>query len=98
MKYALIFVATLAGCSGDDPPAVDAPGTLCTGQLYDRCSDNAQCMSGNCRMFNNLGAMLCTQACTAGGAACPTQMGTAVECVTNSQICRPAMANACSAP
>jgi hypothetical protein len=105
MKYAVLLVLVLAGCPSDDPPPVDAPavidgpaGTVCTGQLYDRCTSNAQCMSGNCRMFNNLGIMMCTQTCTAGGAACPTQNGAAVECVTNSMICRPASANTCTPP
>ncbi len=106
MKYAVLLLVALAGCPSDeDPPPVDAPATIdgpagnvCTGQLYDRCTSNTQCMSGNCRMFNNLGIMMCTQACTAGGAACPTQNGAAVECVTNSMICRPAGANTCTPP
>ena len=79
--------------------AIDAPtSTTCTGQLYDRCTTNAQCLSGTCRLFNNLGVSLCTQACTVGGAACPTQGGTAVTCVQNSLVCRPAMANTCTPP
>ena len=99
-----------AGCGDDggEPPidaamtvdaAIDAPpSNACTGQLYDLCSDNTQCASNNCRMFNNLGVSLCTQACTPGGTACPTQGSAAVECVQNSMVCRPAGANACTLP
>lgn len=79
--------------------AIDAPmGNVCTGLLYDKCTTNAQCMSGNCRPFNNLGYSLCTQACVPGGAACPTQGGTPVACPTNAMICRPAAGNTCTAP
>ncbi len=90
---------TIDSPAGTVDAAIDAPmGNTCTGLLYDRCTTNAQCMSNNCRPFNNLGYSMCTQACTVGGAACPTQNGTAVTCVTNSMICRPAMANACTPP
>jgi len=81
--------------------AIDAPmSNTCTGQLYDRCTTNTQCMSGTCRMFNSLGVMLCTQACTVGGAACPMQGATAVPCSSGgtSNVCRPAAANTCTPP
>jgi len=85
--------------AGTVDAAIDAPmSNVCTGLLYDRCTTNAQCMSNNCRPFNNLGYSLCTQACTVGGAACPTQNGTAVQCANNSLVCRPAAANACTPP
>jgi len=105
MRHALLLLAVLTGCPSEDPPPVDAPimidspaGAVCTGQLYDRCSSNTQCMSGVCRMFNNLGVMLCTQVCTPGGAACPTQGAAAVQCPANSMICRPDAANTCTPP
>lgn len=110
----VFFTLFLAACSSDDPdplpvdapagtidsPAnVDAPmGNVCTGLLYDKCTTNAQCMSGTCRAFNNLGVSLCTQTCVPGGAACPTQGGVAVQCPTNAMICRPNAANTCTAP
>lgn len=108
MRYAaLVLLTALAGCPGDDPPPPDAPssidapaGNVCTGQLYDPCTASTQCMSGNCRMFNNLGVMLCTEACTVGGAACPMQGATAVPCSSggSSSVCRPAAANTCTPP
>jgi len=83
----------------DSPITIDAPMTnTCTGLLYDRCSMDSQCMSGTCRMFNNLGVMLCTQACTPAGAACPTQGGATVQCPSNAMICRPNAANTCTPP
>ncbi|MEQ1932744.1 MAG: hypothetical protein ABL962_02530 [Fimbriimonadaceae bacterium] len=114
MRHALLLAVTFAAC-GDDgspapidsPAAIDSPmtidspmGNVCIGQIYDRCTSNTQCMSGNCRMFNNLGVMLCTQACTPGGAACPMQGATVVNCSTGggSNVCRPAAANACTPP
>lgn len=110
MRYALLVLVALTGCASDDPAPVDAPkaidsptidapmGNVCTGLLYDKCTTNAQCMSGNCRPFNNLGYSLCTQACVPGGAACPTQGGAAVQCPSNAMICRPAAGNTCTAP
>ena len=113
MRHVLLLVVALTGCPSDDPPPIDSPaaaidspagmidapmGNVCTGLLYDRCSSNAQCMSGVCRMFNNLGVMLCTQVCVPGGTACPMQGATAVLCPANSMICRPNAANTCTPP
>ena len=99
----LVFACgLLAACGGDDggsvidAPASDGASAACTGALYDRCTDNNQCMSGNCRMFNDLGAMMCTEACTPGGAACPMQDGMAVTCSMNSMVCRPVVASTCT--
>ena len=97
--FALALVIALVGCGGDDgdpTPTIDAPaGNACTGALYDPCTDNSQCMSGNCRMFNNTGIQVCTQDCSS--MACPAQGGTAVMCSTGQNtVCRPTMANACT--
>jgi len=92
--------ATIDSPAGTIDAAIDAPmSNVCTGLIYDRCTTNTQCMSGNCRPFNNLGYSLCTQVCVPGGAACPTQNGAAVPCTTgNSNVCRPTAGNACTAP
>lgn len=103
-----IVVALLAGmaCDGGDTPGVDAPGgdgaptidapAMCTGALYDTCTNNTQCMSNNCRLFQQAGLQVCTQTCDAQS-PCPPQNGQAVQC-NNMGICRPQIANACTPP
>lgn len=84
--------------SGSDAaPGSDAgSGSACTNALYDPCTDNAQCTSGNCRAFNmpSPGIQICTQGCSTSN-PCPMQNGVAVEC-TNASVCRPAAANNCT--
>ena len=92
LSLLMIACGVLVACGGDD--GGDAPA--CTGALYDLCTDNTDCMSNNCRMFNDLGVMLCTEACTPGGTACPTQDGAAVNCPMNAMVCRPPAANSCT--
>lgn len=95
MKLLLVIACGLtvsAACSGDDGGSAPA----CTGALYDLCTDNADCTSNNCRMFNDLGVMVCTEACTPGGAACPTQDGAAAQCPMNAMVCRPPAATNCT--
>ncbi len=95
--FAFAFALALSACGGDDAPATPDAATLpaCTGALYDPCTDNSQCMSGNCRVFNNAGIQVCTQDCAS--MACPAQGGTAVACSTGQNtVCRPTMANACT--
>ncbi len=98
-------VASVAGC-GDDggEPSPNDSGTgsdagsaaACTNALYDPCTDNAQCMSTNCRSFNMPapGIQVCTQQCDANN-PCPMQNGQAVQC-TNAGVCRPLAANSCT--
>lgn len=106
--FALGAAAAIGGaCSGDDgsPAPGDGPGTgsdagssaACTNALYDPCTDNSQCTSGNCHMFNmpSPGIKVCTQACSTT-TPCPMQNGMAAECGTNSLICRPPAANNCT--
>lgn len=87
---------------GGDAQLVDAPmpdsgsgsGNACTGAAYDPCTDNAQCASNNCKLFQSAGIQVCTQACDAQ-TTCPTQNGNAVQC-NGMGICRPDAANACT--
>jgi hypothetical protein len=65
----------------------------CTGAVYDPCTDNTQCMSGNCKTFAAAGIEVCTQTCTPGdNTTCP---GTGATC-NNMGICKPAAANTCT--
>lgn len=91
-----IDAAAGSDAGGSDAPGLDAAGTACTNALYDPCTDNTQCTSGNCRAFNMPapGIQVCTQACSAN-TPCPMQNGVAVTC-TNAGVCRPAAANACT--
>ena len=79
---------------GDAPAAPDAAMAACTGALYDGCTGNTKCMSGNCKVFGSAGLEVCTQACSAAN-PCPAQNGTAIPC-NNMGICRPSVANACT--
>jgi hypothetical protein len=63
----------------------------CTGALYDPCTDNTQCMSGNCKAFGGAGIEVCTTTCTPGDNT-PCGAGTC----NNMGICKPNAANACS--
>jgi hypothetical protein len=101
------FLAGACTTGGDDTGGaidaarIDAGGLpVCTGLLYDRCSDTVggtDCMSGICRTFNMLGANGCTQACGAGCPPDPT--GAPVRCNGDGSACRPDnLNNACMAP
>src|SRR5690348_4151025 len=67
---------------GDDTPQTDAPanppidspaGPACTGAVFDPCTSNDQCTSGNCKLFMGDGIQVCTQACTPNdNSTCPT--------------------------
>ena len=71
-------------------------GAACTGAAYDPCTDNAQCTSNNCRLFNGSALQVCTTTCTPGDATtCPMQNGQAATC-NNMGICKPAAANTCT--
>jgi len=63
----------------------------CTGALYDPCTDNTQCMSGNCKAFGGAGIQVCTVTCTVGDNP-PCGAGTC----NNMGICKPNAANSCT--
>ncbi len=71
-------------------------GVACTNAAYDPCSDNTQCTSGKCQLFNGSGFQVCTQTCTPGDpTTCPQQNGQAATC-NNMGICKPLAANTCT--
>jgi len=48
LALALVVLAGIAGCAGDAPPDTEHS---CTGELYDSCLQEHECMSNNCRSF-----------------------------------------------
>jgi hypothetical protein len=79
-----------------DAGAGGSTGATCTGVAYDPCSDNAQCTSNRCQLFNGSALQVCTATCTPGDSTtCPMQNGQAATC-NNMGICKPAAANLCT--
>ena len=101
----LAVALAAAACGGDDGPsdgtaldagvdAVAAP--VCSGAVYEPCTDDASCTSGMCRQFNMLGGQfLCTQACTGG---CPAINGSPVICNTMGTYCKATQVATCTPP
>ena len=93
----LVMLAALAACdnggTGSGLPDANLNLPMCTGQPYDSCNTNAECMSNNCHLFASDAIQVCTQACSAT-TPCPTLNGAAATC-NNKGICKPPGANAC---
>lgn len=98
-KFALALVLAVCACGGDDTNqgTPDAPpGPMCTKALYDLCMTNDDCMSGNCRFYNELNFSACTQSCTVGmDTTCPLDAAGQQPKCNNQGICRPTVANNC---
>jgi len=98
LPFALVLAFGLASaCSGDKPPDPDANpnGPLCTGQLYDSCVTEHECMSGLCHVFSAEGIQVCTTMCTVGtDTPCIVTGGQAGTCGATG-VCTPPAANAC---
>jgi hypothetical protein len=95
-----VVVAVIAGCetkAEKPPPDADPSAPLCTGVVYDNCTSNTQCMSGDCHLFSGE-FQVCTQPCTAGdNSTCPLSSGMTPKC-NNRGICKPAVNNMCRPP
>jgi hypothetical protein len=95
----IVLVAACGGGGSDPPPQVDAPDNLpaCTRAVYDPCTTNDECESGNCHLFMMDGIQVCTQPCTPNdNSTCPTdEAGQESEC-NNRGICKPTVENACA--
>ncbi len=101
----LVVSLTLAACGGgEDPPPADTAqpsdtggGNACTNADYDPCTDNTQCTSGNCHLFQQSGFQVCSPACTAGdNTTCPVDSSGANGQCNNMGICKPLAANDCT--
>jgi hypothetical protein len=80
----VMLVAAAFGCAGDSP----ASSNKCTGELYDPCIAEHQCISGLCRNFAADSFQVCSQACDAAN-PCPT----GGECDVD--VCKPAAPKDC---
>ncbi len=93
----IVLVLSMAACEtgGAGTPLPDANLSLpmCTGMVYDSCTTNTQCMSMNCKLYDQDAIQVCTQACDASH-PCPMQNGAAATC-NNRGLCKPPTANAC---
>ena len=92
----LVVACLLVACSGSTPPEIDAnpAGPLCSGQLYDSCFEEHDCMSNLCQNFQTAGIQVCSQACSDTN-PCPDSTQGAVVCDTDVGACRPAVVNHC---
>jgi hypothetical protein len=105
---AMVFLwmsVSLAACGGDDggspmAPDADLSLPLCTGEVYDACTDTAgasDCGDGlQCHYFETAALTVCVPACDDAN-PCPDQAGVEVRC-NNMGRCRPDMGNECRAP
>ncbi len=91
-----------AACTNSHGTPTDAPmmgsgsGSMCTGAVYDPCTDNTQCMSSMCHLYTATNLQVCTQSCTAGNnTTCPTDVTGVNGTCNNMGNCKPAAANNC---
>ena len=106
LAFAFVVAAACSGGGGGDdgPPPVDSNNTVdmptgpaCTGAVYDPCTDNTQCASGNCHLFMQSAFQVCVQACTPGdNTTCPVDKTGANGACNNMGICKPAGPNNCT--
>lgn len=96
----ITFAAILGACTDSTTtPPVDAAADssaarTCKGVAYDPCSNDDQCMSGNCHLFNDLGVSVCTVACTATAPCAPDANGNQPKC-NMMGTCKPTVKNSC---
>src|SRR5262245_48555813 len=97
MRISIPCLALLvaAGCAGDPPPG---SGRACSGDLYDACLQEHDCMSNNCRSFQGDGIQVCTQGCSASVPCPKTSDDKTVMCDMETGSCKPPAANACTRP
>jgi hypothetical protein len=114
MLRLVLVLLVLGGCDeGADPqPQIDAPaevdapmttdgpvGTACTGAAYDPCTENTQCMSNRCHLYQAQNLQVCVPTCTPGdNSTCPVDRTGVNGTCNNMGICRPAAANDCTRP
>jgi hypothetical protein len=104
---ACFLACSLAACGGSSSPQPDAAAShdaagsgsagACTGAAFDPCTDNSQCMSGNCHTYTLAGIQVCTTTCTPNdNSTCPTDSTGANAFCNSMGLCKPAAANTCT--
>jgi hypothetical protein len=95
--FPLLAALLVGACAGDTPDPVDR---ACSGNLYDRCLQEHDCMAANmdCHNFMAEGFQVCSKPCTPGDdASCGTTLdGRAATC-NMTGVCKPPAANDCVA-
>src|SRR5579871_221179 len=101
--FVIAFASLVAACTGHKTTVADAqmPDTAsartCTGAAYDPCTQNTQCTSMNCHLYNASMLQVCTQSCTPGdNTTCPVDATGANGFCNNMGNCKPAKANSCT--
>jgi len=98
MRILLVAVLAAAACDtgGDEVtiPDADPAAPLCTRVTYDNCDDNSDCVSNNCKQYDDAKIRVCTQTCDASNPCPMDAAGNAAKC-NNMGICKPTVANAC---
>lgn len=75
---------------------LDAGVSTCSGALYDPCTENSQCMSGNCKDYRGAGITVCTEACSGlNSNSCPPDSTGSAGFCNNMGLCKPTVANTC---
>ena len=88
--FALAAACILAGCSGND---FDTVAPACTGDSYDECRTEHDCLNELCFHFDDIGRV-CSIACTAGDDAACTIDGKSGTCTDG--FCKPAAVTTCT--
>jgi len=96
MRTLITMIVLLTGaCSGGSPASVDS-GRTCNGTNYDRCLQEHDCMSGDCRNFIAESFQVCTKTCTVGdNATCGTTLDGRQATCNPMGICQPPGPNEC---
>lgn len=90
-----LVVLVVGACTGGSPAAIDS-GRTCAGVLYDRCLQEHDCMSGDCRNFMGDGFQVCSMACTVGDDASCGKTADGRQAVCNpAGLCKPPGPNDC---
>ena len=94
-RFALL-VALVVACSSYSQTLVDGGVTNCTGNVYDSCGSNGDCMSNFCHDYNGAGLTVCTITCTPGDSStCPLDSTGSNGFCNSMGNCKPAQANVC---